>query len=334
MTAGQERLDRATWRSQAQFAARIASLRQLRAFNDTGGIAVHFDVMQSTKPDIEISGSQSEVLSFWETRSASGFITQPKFAAQLVTVRFVTSGHIVYAHRHGDILGSTTHATLAGFEDLNEVRASSAFSAVSGTIAVNTLAAANEALTGSDHPGLPQLAPVAEMSTPGMAALFCTVRLIQRRIQELDRSADLVFPLLQEVMSYQLLSAWPKRVEVKAAGAPHVPSQRLRLAIDYIDANLQNRLTLSEIASVTGVSVRSLQENFRKEIGRTPIQLIIERRLERAHTDLTSTEKSTWSIAEIARHWGFVHISDFGQRYRRLYGCTPSDTRRESGRGF
>ncbi|WP_246682757.1 helix-turn-helix transcriptional regulator [Methylobacterium sp. WL9] len=327
---GQDRHDENSWRPQPRFSASIISARQLRNFNDAGGIAVNFDVMKAMKPDINISGSQSELLSFWETRSASGFITQPKFSANLLTVRFITSGHIIYSHRGGDVLGSRTHATLAGFEGIKDVCASRALSSISGTIAVKTLIAANKALTGNDHAGLPSLSPVAEMTTPGMMALFCTVKLVKSQINDSMQQPDLILPMIQEIMSYQLLSAWPRLENKPLNESTPASSCRLNLAVDYIHANLSSELTLADIASIAGISVRSLQDKFRKEIGRTPIQFIIDQRLERAHHDLLSAAKATWSISDIARHWGFVHMSDFGQRYRRLFGCSPSDTRREA----
>ncbi|WCS28446.1 helix-turn-helix transcriptional regulator (plasmid) [Methylobacterium sp. NMS14P] len=332
MKADQTRRDPSLWRPQARFSATIASLNQLKTFNDTGGIAVYLDVERATAPAIEISGSQTEMLSFWETRSPSGFVTTPKFSAGLLTVRFVTRGHIVYAHRQGDILASPAIAALTGFDDLREVRASSAVGAVSATIAVDALAAANDALTGRDHAGLPALAPIADMTMPGLRALFCTIRLIRHRLQDLDRGADLMLPLLQEVMSYQLLSAWPKRVAAPAARTRDVAASHLRLAIEYIEANLSTAMTLADIAAAVGTGVRSLQTAFRKELGRTPVQFIIERRLTRAHEDLTAPAAPRRPIAAIARAWGFAHMSDFGQRYRRRYGCTPSETRRQHER--
>lgn len=322
----------AAWRPQSRFVARIASKRQLRAFNDTGGIAVNFDVPRAVVPAIAIDGSQSESLSLWETRTETGFLTQPKFDAALVTIRFVTSGHIVYRNRGGDATGSPTHATLTGFEDLLEVQASPAFGAVSATVAVETLVAANGALTGGEHPGLPALAPCAEIATPAMRALYCTVLQMQRRIQDMDARDDLVFPLVREVMSYQLLSAWPRRAPVAPRPGGEAASRSLRRALDYIDTNLSTPLTLSDIAAAAGISVRALQDKFRKELGRTPVQHIIEHRLARAHRELTAPADDARTIAEIARRWGFTHMSDFGQRYRRLYGRTPSQARTEARR--
>lgn len=318
------------WWPQAHLSTKIHSLDELRRFNERGGIAVEIDVLRSVDPWVEISGSQSEDFSFWRTSSRSGFVTKPKFSADLVTIRFVVSGHFTYSGRGGDILGSPAHATFVGFETIAEVRASDWVDAVSATIAAETLTAANHALTGRDDPGLPTFAPVADMTLPGMSALFRTVQRVQSWTRDQDRPVDLLFPLIREVMSYQLLSSWPKAAPPRQAAGADVPSRRLGIAIDYIEENLSKTIVLSDVAAAASMSVRSLQDKFKKELGRTPVQFIVDRRLECVHRDLIAGPKAAWSIARIARHWGFAHMGDFGQRYRRAYGCTPSETRRKS----
>ena len=329
---GQAGLDSVIWRPQNRFAASIVSLRELRMFNDTGGVAVNFDVRRAREPEIALVGTQSESLSLWETRSGSGFVTRPKFNAELVTIRFVTSGTIVYRHRVGDIVGSPTHATLVGFEDLREVEASDAFGAVSATLRVADLATAHAALTGGDPLALPRLASVAEIASPGMRALFCTLREVRRQVQEAPRSGDLLVPLVREIMAYQLLSVWPRQATPASATVGREgPPRSLQTALDYIMANLRGPLMLADIAAAAGISVRSLQDRFRRDLGQTPVQFLIDQRLERAHRDLLSPG-NTLSVAAIGRRWGFAHPSDFGQRYRKRYGCTPSATRHQAGR--
>lgn len=328
---GQARHDPANGRAQSRFVANIASLRQLRIFNDTGGVPINFDVRRATRPDIAVVGTQSDVLSLWETRSSSGFITRPKFNADLVTIRFVTSGSIAYHRSAGEVVGSPAYATLVGFDDLREVQASVAFEAIGATMRAVDLAAAQASLTGEEPCGLPVLAPVADMAGPGLRALFCTVREIRRQVQEAARPDDLVLPLIQEIMGYQLLSVWPRQGEAAAAIARDVPSRKLQAALDYIAANLAAPLRLADIAAAAGISVRSLQDKFRRDLGRTPVQFIIDQRLRRAHQDLIAPLGDPLPVSAIARRWGFAHLGDFGQRYRKLYGRTPSAMRRESG---
>ncbi|MCJ2026914.1 helix-turn-helix transcriptional regulator [Methylobacterium sp. J-067] len=318
------------WRPQPRLSIAISPRGQINNFNDTGGIAVYIDTDRSIEPDIEISGSQNAALSFWETSSASGFVSKPKFAAGLLTLRFVMSGRIVYRLRHGEVIATPSIAALTGFEDLSEVRASCEIRTVSATLGIDALAAAQAALTGQDQHSLPALQPIADMGAPGMGALFGTIRLVQRRLPNPEGHADLMLPLLQEIVSYQLLSAWPKQVAATVSTPHDLHSRHLRFAIDYIVANLSTSLTLADIAAAAGTSVRSLQSKFKQELGRTPIQFIIERRLSRAHDDLISSAKADWSIADIARQHGFVHLSDFSQRYRREYGNSPTETRRQA----
>ncbi|GJE00704.1 helix-turn-helix domain-containing protein [Methylobacterium isbiliense] len=330
--------DESIWRPQSGFLANIASRKQLQSFNDSGGIAVAFDVMRATSPEIQISGSQEDGIALWHTHSPSGFVSQPKFNANLITMRFVTGGHVLYRHQGGDFLGAPTFATLIGFDGIRQMEAAPGFTAVSATILVATLLRAQRALTGDDTAQLPHLKPIAEVESPGMKALACTVTQIHRRMQVAGRHGDLVLPLLEEIMSYQLLSAWPVRSPREAAPLTTPSPRYLRLALNYIEANLTNPLTLSEIAAVAGVSVRTLQLAFHREVGQAPTQFIIGRRLERARRDLLDIRDLDVPIAELAKRWGFAHASDFGQRYRRQFGCTPSETRRQgreaAGRRF
>lgn len=310
-------------------AVRVSSLQQLDDFNQTGEVAVHLHVRGSVVPRITITGHQSEPVSVWETHTESGFITKPRFSAELVTFRFISRGQVTYRHRRGDLLGSPDHATLAAFEGLREVQVTGGVTALSGSIAVSALADAHGALTGGDW-DVPPFVPVADMSTPGMTALYRTMREVHRRVSVWEQGNDLILPLVREVISYQLLSAWPRGVGITRGGVP-VSSRSLGIALDYIQANLSRPLTLSDIARTAGISVRALQDKFRREMGQTPVKFIIDQRLARVHDDLRSPGTAALSIAEIAQRWGFVHISDFGQRYRRAYRQTPSETRRRTG---
>ena len=321
----------AAWVPQSEFAARIASARQLQTFNDLSSFAINFDVLRSVKPDIEMAGNKSSTLCLWETRSSSGFITKPRVAVDILTVRFIANGHIIYRNQSGKTQGTPRYATLVDFEDVSEIQASPAFSAINGTITLEALSAANAALMGG-QPALPAFAPIADVATPGMIALFFMMRQVQRRGQEAGRGGDIAFPLVQEILSYQLLSVWPRRAGVATAATTDATASRFAIALDFIEANLSQPLTLSLIAAAAGLSVRSLQSQFRNRTGQTAIAFITGRRLARTHEDLTSASAAAVPISEIARRWGFVHMSDFGQRYKRVYGRTPSEARREAGR--
>lgn len=112
---------------------------------------------------------------------------------------------------------------------------------------------------------------------------------------------------------------------VRAAPRP----RHLRLAESFIDANLTRALTLEEVAQVAGISPRALQLAFRQWRGTTPLGWWRDRRLDRAHADLTAGQGT---VTDVALKWGFTHFGRFSETYRARFGLSPRDTL-AAGRG-
>ena len=112
-----------------------------------------------------------------------------------------------------------------------------------------------------------------------------------------------------------------------SAAAPH----RLRLAEEYIEANLDQPLTLEEIAAAAGTTLRSLQIAFRDFRGTTPMTFLRDLRLDRVHRDLMAPGPDT-TVTDVATACGFSHLGRFSQAYRARFGASPSDTLRAAQR--
>lgn len=120
------------------------------------------------------------------------------------------------------------------------------------------------------------------------------------------------------------------RAQVLGAVSPAAP-RYVKRAEDYMRANLDRALTLSEIAAHVGVSIRSLSNGFRDFRGLSPMAYATHLRLEQAHETLQAAEPGT-SVTGVAHQWGFHHLSNFSSLYRRRYGQRPADTLRQSRR--
>ncbi|MCU1610665.1 MAG: transcriptional regulator, AraC family [Pseudonocardiales bacterium] len=81
------------------------------------------------------------------------------------------------------------------------------------------------------------------------------------------------------------------------------------------------------------VSIRSLQEGFRRHLDMTPTQYLREVRLARAHEDLRLAEPSQATVTRIAHNSGFTSVGRFAQMYAKRYGNHPSETRRSPSPG-
>jgi AraC family transcriptional regulator len=113
--------------------------------------------------------------------------------------------------------------------------------------------------------------------------------------------------------------------------SPHkgglVPGQ-LRRVVAYMDANLREDLSLSELAEVTGLSPHHFGQAFKMVTGMSPHRYLICRRVERARALLRDP---ALSIAEIAAVVGFANQSHLTVNFRRLTGLTPARFRQSGG---
>ena len=96
--------------------------------------------------------------------------------------------------------------------------------------------------------------------------------------------------------------------------------------MEYINNNLDQELSLEQLASVANMSMYHFARIFRNTIGSSPHRYIVEARMGKAKFLLSRTDKS---ISEIALDLGYS-INHFGQVFRRCLGCSPSKYREEN----
>ena len=104
---------------------------------------------------------------------------------------------------------------------------------------------------------------------------------------------------------------------------------QVRAAEEFIRANAAKALSLGDIASVAGVSVRALQYSFQQHRGMRPMYFLRQVRLEHVHGELLSAGTPT-TVSEAAMRWGFSHFGRFAADYAKRYGEAPSATLRRN----
>jgi AraC-like DNA-binding protein len=129
-------------------------------------------------------------------------------------------------------------------------------------------------------------------------------------------------PLVESLIHGLLLVAGHPHRQALAAFAQPGPAA-VRDAMDLIEAGPHLPLTTSTLARQCHVSVRTLQEGFRRHLGMSPMAYLRVVRLRRAHRDLRSANPSHSSVASIAHRWGFTHLSHFAAAHKAMFGETP-----------
>lgn len=100
---------------------------------------------------------------------------------------------------------------------------------------------------------------------------------------------------------------------------------KLRDAVSIMEANIEQPLSIREIANHTVLSERQLERLFVSELKSTPTEYYLRLRLNAARNQLLHSEES---IAEVASNCGFNSGSYFARCYRKRYQTTPSQERR------
>ncbi|MBD2437119.1 helix-turn-helix transcriptional regulator [Nostoc sp. FACHB-110] len=96
--------------------------------------------------------------------------------------------------------------------------------------------------------------------------------------------------------------------------------RKLRQVISYIQDNLEQDLTLSEIATVVGMSMYHFSRLFKQSTGFAPHQYVMNCRIAKAKKLLIGSEKT---IEQISEQVGFQSQSHFTNVFRKFMGITP-----------
>jgi AraC-like DNA-binding protein/tetratricopeptide (TPR) repeat protein len=105
----------------------------------------------------------------------------------------------------------------------------------------------------------------------------------------------------------------------------------VRRALEAMHANVGHRWRVSELASLSGVSSRTLQRQFTCFLGKSPQAVQHDIGIEQARHALLQGAPGE-KVRDVALRCGFPHFGRFSGEYRRRYGETPSSTLKRQSR--
>ena len=100
----------------------------------------------------------------------------------------------------------------------------------------------------------------------------------------------------------------------------------IKEAINYIEQNFQNNITIEDIAAVCGINRSYFGKIFRNSIGRSPQEFLMNYRMVKATELLKLT---SLSIAEIGSAVGYENQLHFSRAFKTIYGVSPREWRNQ-----
>lgn len=108
--------------------------------------------------------------------------------------------------------------------------------------------------------------------------------------------------------------------------AGHNSFQNMITLLSYIEQNLSKKISLPDLASHIGLHPNYMISVFKRRMGVTPINYLTRRRM---HHALYLLHSSKLTVSEIAEKTGISSVQIFSKTFKRHYGKSPTDFRKE-----
>ncbi len=123
----------------------------------------------------------------------------------------------------------------------------------------------------------------------------------------------------------EILSFSGARYRQVGPGAKKSMSLHLRTIVELMENNLEETLSLDQLAAYSGRSRRQIDRLFQAQLGTSPRRYYMELRITKSRRLL---QYSDLSVMEVAVACGFVSVSHFSKCYAAYFGYPPSREQR------
>ena len=115
-----------------------------------------------------------------------------------------------------------------------------------------------------------------------------------------------------------------EKVFIPAAVSRQKGSGIVRYRAEYIIAHVEERISLTDVASYAGVSPGYLSKSFKKVMGRSMVDYVNSLKVERAKA-MMARSGGAQRVSELALALGFDNIYYFSKVFKRVTGLSPSE---------
>ncbi|QRX81493.1 GlxA family transcriptional regulator [Glaciimonas sp. PAMC28666] len=156
--------------------------------------------------------------------------------------------------------------------------------------------------------------------TGGIAPLDMMLNLISRQVGKTTIAAIADQFILEHVRDDKDQQRVPLTVRMNSARPAMVE------VVSLMEANIEEPLSLEDLAQLSNSSPRQLQRMFKEHMGMSPTHYYLTLRLRKARELLRQTDMSILSITMAC---GFQSACHFSKTYREVFNVAPSSERRK-----
>lgn len=134
-------------------------------------------------------------------------------------------------------------------------------------------------------------------------------------------NSDITLDAQAEIITHWIIrSIFGETLDLRAVSADYSVAR----AQHYMEQHYMDNITVSKLAALGYISPSAFNRRFKKEIGITPIEYLIEIRIQKAKTLLM---RKNIPITEVAMRCGFGSSAHFSSCFQARVGIAPSEYR-------
>ncbi|MGE8150225.1 AraC family transcriptional regulator [Pseudomonas vancouverensis] len=170
--------------------------------------------------------------------------------------------------------------------------------------------------------------PVVDLNASAFQGIRALIELATGSEFDLLLNAGSLMPSrLREMLIDAVLESWPHNfTEALQRPTLLIAPRHVKLAVEYIQEHPDNLVSGTDLARLTNVSLRALQEGFQRFVGTSIVAYQRQVRLERAYAALA--EGAAPSVTDVALQYGFSNVGRFCQYFQNAYGMSPAEVRK------
>lgn len=147
-----------------------------------------------------------------------------------------------------------------------------------------------------------------------------------RELEQHAPAGELYAQTAAQMLAVHLLRHYTSIEKAFKEPAHGLTTKQMKRVTDFIQAHLDQDLSLEALAQQAGFSSYHFARLFRQTTGESPHQFVLRRRVERAQQLLKET---TAPLAQIALESGFANQSHLTRAFKQQYSLTPRAYRQD-----
>jgi len=192
------------------------------------------------------------------------------------------------------------------------------------------LAAAAEAIVGRELPRKPYKSTIRPPSglMLRLLKLHKSVGLLAHDTPDILELPE-VTRALETELTHMLVRCLAEGHSLEPTESGRRRDSTLTRFVEFVKANPDRPLYLTEICAALGVAERTLRVSCEERLGMGPIRYLTLRRMHLVRRALLHSHPSTATVTQIVTDHGFWELGRFSVAYRMLFGEQPSETLRQ-----